>query len=148
MELRTRIVDAVPAIVVAACSLGLTPGATAVIAAPVCGFNRAVGGGRDTRDRNPAQRNGVHGHPEETLVLGGQRRAAAYRKHHRKGTACGRDQLTAAIKSLAANGGCTILTLDLGPLNLDLLRNAVDLSSVNLVATVVPGVSWRVRHVR
>jgi hypothetical protein len=41
-----------------------------------------------------------------------------------------------------------MLTLDLGPLNLDLLRIAVDLSPVNLVATVVPGVGWRVRHVR
>jgi hypothetical protein len=95
MELRTRIVDAVPAVVVAG-SLGLTPGATARQRRPACparGFSRAGGGRNDTRAGNPAQRNGVHWHPEQSLVLGGHRCAAACRNHHRKWTACRRDEL-------------------------------------------------------
>jgi hypothetical protein len=43
------------------------------------------------------------------------------------------------IQNLATSNGCTILTLDLGPLHLDLLGLVVDLAPVNLDVTAVPG---------
>ena len=43
------------------------------------------------------------------------------------------------IQDLAASNGCTILTLDLDPLHLDLLGLVVDLAPVNLDVTAVPG---------
>ena len=39
----------------------------------------------------------------------------------------------------ASNGSCTVLTLDLGALHLDLLGLVVDLAPVNLDVTAVPG---------
>ncbi len=46
---------------------------------------------------------------------------------------------TAPIQDLAATQGCRILTLDLGPLNLDLLGLVIDLAPVSLDITAVPG---------
>jgi hypothetical protein len=46
---------------------------------------------------------------------------------------------TAPVQNLATPNGCTILTLDLGPLNLNLLGLVVDLAPVNLDVTAVPG---------
>ncbi|WP_176451667.1 ABC transporter substrate-binding protein [Enemella dayhoffiae] len=51
----------------------------------------------------------------------------------------GGTEFTAPIQSLAAPDGCKVLTLDLGPLNLDLLGLVVDLAPVSLDATAVPG---------
>jgi hypothetical protein len=92
VELRTRIVGAGTAIVIAGgirAYSGSHRGQRRP-ACPVCGFSRAVSGPPDTCDRNPAQRNGLHWHLEQALVLGGQRRVAAVRNHHREGTACRR----------------------------------------------------------
>jgi len=44
-----------------------------------------------------------------------------------------------AIQDLVTPNGCTILTLDLGPLHLDLLGLVIDLAPVNLDITAVPG---------
>lgn len=48
-------------------------------------------------------------------------------------------QFTAPVTSMAAPQGCKVLTLDLGPLHLDLLGLVVDLAPVNLDITAVPG---------
>lgn len=46
---------------------------------------------------------------------------------------------TTTVTDLAVGGGCTILDLDLGPLNLDLLGLVIDLNQVQLDITAVPG---------
>jgi hypothetical protein len=46
---------------------------------------------------------------------------------------------TTPIQDLTTPAGCTILTLDLGPLNLDLLGLVIDLAPVSLDITAVPG---------
>jgi hypothetical protein len=46
---------------------------------------------------------------------------------------------TAPIQNLAVGGSCTILTLDLGPLHLDLLGLVVDLAPVHLNITAQQG---------
>ena len=46
---------------------------------------------------------------------------------------------TAPIRDLVATAGCKILTLDLGPLHLDVLGLVIDLAPVNLDITAVPG---------
>lgn len=51
----------------------------------------------------------------------------------------GSQTFTAPITAVDTGGSCTILTLDLGPLHLDLLGLVVDLSPVNLDITAVPG---------
>jgi hypothetical protein len=43
------------------------------------------------------------------------------------------------VNDLAVNDACTILTLNLGPLHLDLLGLVIDLNQVNLDITAVPG---------
>ena len=55
------------------------------------------------------------------------------------GLPAGGTTFTAPVQSLATPAGCTILTLDLGPLHLDLLGLVVDLAPVNLDVTAVPG---------
>jgi hypothetical protein len=55
------------------------------------------------------------------------------------GLPAGGTTFTAPIQDLQANGSCTILTLDLGPLHLDLLGLVIDLAPVNLDVTAVPG---------
>ncbi|MBM6405383.1 ABC transporter substrate-binding protein [Phycicoccus sp. CSK15P-2] len=45
----------------------------------------------------------------------------------------------APVEDLAATAGCSILDLDLGPLNLDLLGLVIDLAPVELDITAVPG---------
>lgn len=49
------------------------------------------------------------------------------------------DTFTTTVQGLSANGACSILTLDLGPLNLDLLGLVVDLSAVDLDITAERG---------
>lgn len=51
----------------------------------------------------------------------------------------GTDTFTAPVQALDSSGSCTVLTLDLGPLHLDLLGLVVDLAPVNLDVTAVPG---------
>jgi hypothetical protein len=46
---------------------------------------------------------------------------------------------TAPIQDLTATQGCKILTLDLGPLDLDVLGLVIELSPVELDITAVPG---------
>ncbi len=48
-------------------------------------------------------------------------------------------RFTALVSSITSQGSCDILTLDLGPLNLDLLGLTVDLAPVNLDIAAVPG---------
>jgi hypothetical protein len=55
------------------------------------------------------------------------------------GLPAGGTTFTAPIQDLQANGSCTILTLDLGPLHLDLLGLVIDLAPVHLDITAVPG---------
>ena len=55
------------------------------------------------------------------------------------GIPAGGTTFSTPIQDLAASNGCTILTLDLGPLHLDLLGLVVDLAPVNLDITAVPG---------
>jgi hypothetical protein len=55
------------------------------------------------------------------------------------GLPTGGTTFTAPVQDLAANGSCSILTLDLGPLHLDLLGLVVDLAPVSLDVTAVPG---------
>lgn len=43
------------------------------------------------------------------------------------------------IENMAAPAGCSVLNLDLGPLNLDLLGLVIDLAPVKLDITAVPG---------
>lgn len=43
------------------------------------------------------------------------------------------------VNQLAVNNSCSVLTLDLGPLHLDLLGLVVDLAPVHLNITAVPG---------
>lgn len=43
------------------------------------------------------------------------------------------------VNQLAVNNSCSVLTLNLGPLHLDVLGLVVDLDPVNLNATAVPG---------
>jgi hypothetical protein len=49
------------------------------------------------------------------------------------------DTFTTTLQGLSANGACSILTLDLGPLNLDLLGLVVDLSAIDLDITAQRG---------
>lgn len=51
----------------------------------------------------------------------------------------GTDTFTAPVQALDASGSCSVLTLDLGPLHLDLLGLVVDLAPVHLDVTAVPG---------
>jgi hypothetical protein len=51
----------------------------------------------------------------------------------------GTDTFTAPVQAVNSNGSCTVLTLDLGPLHLDLLGLVVDLAPVSLDVTAVPG---------
>jgi hypothetical protein len=55
------------------------------------------------------------------------------------GLPAGGTTFTAPIQSLQAAGSCSVLTLNLGPLHLDLLGLVVDLAPVNLDITAVPG---------
>lgn len=55
------------------------------------------------------------------------------------GIPAGGTAFSTPIQSLAAPNGCSILTLDLGPLHLDLLGLVIDLAPVNLDVTAVPG---------
>jgi len=55
------------------------------------------------------------------------------------GLPTGGTTFTAPIQDLVATAGCKILTLDLGPLNLDLLGLVIDLAPVSLDITAVPG---------
>ncbi len=54
-------------------------------------------------------------------------------------TATAGESFTAPLTNLVTNEGCTILTLDLGPLFLVLLGLQVDLAPVQLDITAVPG---------
>lgn len=47
--------------------------------------------------------------------------------------------LSAPIQDLVTPAGCTILTLDFGPLHLDPLGLVIDLAPINLDVTAVPG---------
>jgi len=55
------------------------------------------------------------------------------------GLPTGGTSFTAPIQDLAVTDGCSILNLDLGPLNLNLLGLVVDLAPVSLDITAVPG---------
>lgn len=55
------------------------------------------------------------------------------------GLPAGGTTFTAPIQDLAVTGGCSILNLDLGPLNLNLLGLVIDLAPVSLDVTAVPG---------
>lgn len=55
------------------------------------------------------------------------------------GLPAGGTSFTAPIQDLAVTEGCSILNLDLGPLNLDLLGLVIDLAPVSLDITAVPG---------
>ena len=55
------------------------------------------------------------------------------------GLPAGGTEFTAPIQDVTATSGCSILNLDLGPLNLDLLGLVVDLAPVSLDVTAVPG---------
>ena len=55
------------------------------------------------------------------------------------GLPAGGTTFTAPIQDVAATEGCSILNLDLGPLNLDLLGLVIDLAPVSLDITAVPG---------
>lgn len=55
------------------------------------------------------------------------------------GLPAGGTTFTAPIQSVQTSGSCTVLTLNLGPLHLDLLGLVVDLAPVNLNITAVPG---------
>lgn len=51
----------------------------------------------------------------------------------------GTDTFTVPVQAVDTSGSCTVLTLDLGPLHLNLLGLVVDLAPVNLDVTAVPG---------
>lgn len=51
----------------------------------------------------------------------------------------GTETFSTPVQSVDTSGNCTILTLDLGPLNLDVLGLVVDLAPVNLDVTAEPG---------
>ena len=55
------------------------------------------------------------------------------------GLPTGGTAFTAPLQDVAATQGCSILNLDLGPLNLDLLGLVIDLAPVSLDITAVPG---------
>jgi len=55
------------------------------------------------------------------------------------GLPAGGTPFSAPVQNVAATNGCSILTLNLGPLHLDLLGLVVDLAPVNLDVTAVPG---------
>ncbi|NNG37161.1 ABC transporter substrate-binding protein [Nakamurella aerolata] len=55
------------------------------------------------------------------------------------GLPAGGTTFTTPIENLAAPAGCSVLNLDLGPLNLDLLGLVIDLAPVKLDITAVPG---------
>jgi hypothetical protein len=55
------------------------------------------------------------------------------------GLPAGGRTFTAPLQDLQATEGCRILTLDLGPLNVDLLGLVIDLAPISLDVTAVPG---------
>ena len=55
------------------------------------------------------------------------------------GLPTGGTTFTAPLQDVAVTQGCSILNLDLGPLNLDLLGLVIDLAPVSLDITAVPG---------
>jgi hypothetical protein len=141
MELRTRVVGAGTAILVAG-ALGLAPGVTAANAASAA--RSAV----SAAQLAPAPIPVTGTLPDGTAFTGTLSKLSSSVVNgvlQLKGTITGKGlpaggtNFTAPIKSLAANGGCTILTLDLGALNLDLLGLVANLNPVHLVATAVPG---------
>lgn len=55
------------------------------------------------------------------------------------GLPAGGTTFTTPVQNLVTPNGCTILTLNLGPLHLDLLGLVIDLAPVHLNITAVPG---------
>ena len=55
------------------------------------------------------------------------------------GLPTGGSTFTAPLQSVTTPDGCTILTLDIGAIHLDLLGLVIDLAPVNLDVTAVPG---------
>jgi hypothetical protein len=55
------------------------------------------------------------------------------------GLPAGGTAFSTPVQDLTTANGCTLLTLDLGPLHLDLLGLVIDLAPVNLDLTAVPG---------
>jgi hypothetical protein len=55
------------------------------------------------------------------------------------GLPAGGTAFSAPIQDLVTPAGCTVLTLDLGPLHLDLHGPVIDLAPINLDVTAVPG---------
>ena len=89
------------------------------------------GTGTATLDRHDRRRGTHHRHrdrPGRQRERRGRRRRQ--RRLHRRGTAPS-DDFAAEIVGAAADAGCQILTLNLGPLFLDLLGLQVDLSQID-----------------
>ena len=61
------------------------------------------------------------------------------------GLPAGGTTFTAPIRSLATSWGCTILTLNLGALQLDACGPVIDLAPVNLDVTAAPGAGGSLR---
>lgn len=141
MALKTRMAGAGTALVVAA-TLGILPGAAAASAAPsapstaqrapVTATTLPVtgtlpGGTAFTGALSDLSTSVVNGVLQLTGTITGT------------GLPTGGTTFTAPIQSLATPGACTILTLNLGPLHLDVLGLVIDLAPVNLDITAVPG---------
>jgi hypothetical protein len=142
MRLRTRIATAGTALALVG-AVGVLPGAAAANAAP--GGNRAaVPAAQPAATTLPVTGTLPNGTAFTgalsnltTRVVGGVLTLTGTVTG--TGLPAGGTPFTAPIQDLVTPAGCTILTLDLGPLHLDLLGLVIDLAPINLDITAVPG---------
>jgi hypothetical protein len=142
MRLRTRIATAGTALALVG-AVGVLPGAAAANAAP--GGNRAaVPAAQPAATTLPVTGTLPNGTAFTgalsnltTSVVGGVLTLTGTVTG--TGLPAGGTPFTAPIQDLVTPAGCTILTLDLGPLHLDLLGLVIDLAPINLDITAVPG---------
>ena len=125
-------------------ALGLVPGATAANAAPSTSHSQAVAAAQPAATTLPVTGTlpdgsaftGALSNLTTSVVDGVVQLSGTITG---TGLPTGGTTFTAPIQDVTATQGCSILNLDLGPLNLDLLGLVVDLSPVSLDVTAVPG---------
>lgn len=141
--LNTKLIGTGTAILIAG-ALGLVPAATAASAAPAAPTAPSVAAAQPAATTLPVAGTLPNGTAFTgslsnltTSVVNGALQLSGTITG--TGLPAGGTTFTAPIQDLAVTGGCSILNLDLGPLNLNLLGLVIDLAPVSLDVTAVPG---------
>lgn len=141
MMVRTKLVGTATAVLLAG-ALGIVPGATAASAAPPApAVAAAVAPAATTIPVTGTLADGTAfsgrlGNLRTSVVNGVLRLSGTITG---TGLPAGGTPFSTPIQNLVTPAGCAILTLDLGPLHLDLLGLVIDLAPVHLNITAVPG---------